>query len=202
MNISNKKEDLLESIVDSLKRIEYFHPDKMPNIDLYVDQVTTFMEEALAPTKRYEDDKIMTKTMINNYSKINLLPPSTKKKYSKEHLLTLFFIYYFKNVLSIQDLNKLLNPLTDRYFKNEDGMNMEEVYKEVFSLEDSEVQSIIDDLCKKYDLSLETFTDAKDEEKEMLQRFSFICMLSYDVFVRKLLIEKLIDNFLDESEKK
>ena len=56
-------EDLLNSILESVGRIDYIHPVDIPNIDLYMDQVTTFMEEQLSSTKRYEDDKILTKTM-------------------------------------------------------------------------------------------------------------------------------------------
>ena len=106
-------EDLLNSILESVGRIDYIHPVDIPNIDLYMDQVTTFMEEQLSSTKRYEDDKILTKTMINNYAKNNLLPPPNKKKYSKEHLLVLIFVYYFKNLLSIKDIEILLKPLTN-----------------------------------------------------------------------------------------
>ena len=108
-------EDLLNSILESVGGIDYIHPVDIPNIDLYMDQVTTFMEEQLSSTKRYEDDKILTKTMINNYAKNNLLPPPIKKKYSKEHLLVLIFVYYFKNLLSIKDIEILLKPLTDKY---------------------------------------------------------------------------------------
>ena len=49
-------EDLLNSILESVGRIDYIHPVDIPNIDLYMDQVTTFMEEQLSSTKRYEDD--------------------------------------------------------------------------------------------------------------------------------------------------
>ena len=90
MTIDDK--DMINSILESVSRIDYIKPEDIPNIDLYMDQVTTFMEEQLSSTKRYEDDKILTKTMINNYAKNNLLPPPIKKKYSKEHLLVL--IYY------------------------------------------------------------------------------------------------------------
>ena len=98
MTINSK--DLLNSIIESLGRIDYIHADDIPNIDLYMDQVTTFMEEQLKSSKRYPEDKVMTKTMINNYAKNNLLPPPVKKKYSKEHMFVLIFIYYFKNILS------------------------------------------------------------------------------------------------------
>ena len=46
-------------------KIDYIKPEEIPNIDLYMDQVTTFMEKNLSSTKRYEEDKILTKTMIN-----------------------------------------------------------------------------------------------------------------------------------------
>ena len=101
MNIDTS--NLLNSILEELSSLSYVHPGDVPNINLYMDQVTTFMDEQLASTKRYPDDKILTKTMINNYTKNNLLPPPVKKKYSREHLLLLVFIYYFKNILSIKD---------------------------------------------------------------------------------------------------
>ena len=82
MTIDTK--DMLNSILSSISRIDYVRPDDIPNIDLYMDQVTTFMEKELASSKRHEDDKILTKTMINNYAKNNLLPPPVKKKYSKD----------------------------------------------------------------------------------------------------------------------
>ena len=88
-------EDLLQSILDSLDRIDYIRPDDIPDIELYMDQVTTFMEAQLAHSKRYKDDKILTKTMINNYAKNRLLPSPDKKKYSKEHMLLLIYIYSF-----------------------------------------------------------------------------------------------------------
>ena len=81
MTIDEK--DLLNSILSSLNRIDYIKPEDIPNIDLYMDQVTTFMDEQLEATRRYPEDKILTKTMINNYTKNNLLPPPDKKNIPK-----------------------------------------------------------------------------------------------------------------------
>ena len=64
-------QNLLNSILESLERIDYIRPEDVPGIDLYMDQVTTFMDSQLAASRRYEDDKILTKTMINNYAKNN-----------------------------------------------------------------------------------------------------------------------------------
>ena len=76
-----QSEDLINQV---LEEIESFNIDDIPNIDLYMDQVTTLMDTRLAASKRYPDDKILTKTMINNYTKNHLLPPSDKKKYSRK----------------------------------------------------------------------------------------------------------------------
>ena len=118
MNKDNQ--EFVNSLLQRLAKLNYIKPGDVPNIDLYMDQVTTFMDEHLSDVKRYEDDEILTKTMINNYTKNDLLPPPVKKKYSKEHIYVLTFIYYLKNILSISDIQKLLNPLTDKFFNKEE----------------------------------------------------------------------------------
>ena len=191
MDINTKT--FLSELLEELKKIDYVKPEDIPNIDLYMDQVTTFMDSQLQSSKRHEDDKTLTKTMINNYAKNNLLPPPTKKKYSKEHVLTLIFIYYFKSILSISDIQSILNPITDKYFGKDSSYNLEDIYKEVFGLEHQETINLMKDLAKKFNTSMNTFADASDEAADLLRTFSFICMLSYDVYVKKTIIEKLID---------
>ena len=188
-------EDLLQSILDSLDRIDYIRPDDIPDIELYMDQVTTFMDNRLKNAARNpEVDKILTKTMINNYAKNDLLPPPVRKKYSREHMLLLIFIYYFKGILSISDIQTVLKPITDRFFAGNEGLKLETIYNEVFSLEREEVEVLKQDVVRKYHKAQETFSDAAAEDQEFLQTFSFICMLSFDVYVKKMLIEKLIDS--------
>lgn len=194
-------QNILESILESLNRIDYIRPEDVPNIDLYMDQVTTFMDRQLASSKRYEEDKILTKTMINNYAKNNLLPPPEKKKYSKEHLLLLIFIYYFKNILSISDIQSLLSPLTEKYFHTDYAIQLDSIYSEVFSLEKSQIEAMKEDLISKYQIAQETFSESSKEDQDFLKLFSFICMLSFDVYVKKQVIEKLIDQ-LPTSDKK
>lgn len=185
--------DLLNSILASLNRIDHIKPESIPDIDLYMDQVTTFMDNNLAPAKRNPDDKILTKTMINNYTKDGLLPPPEKKKYSKEHMLLLIFIYYFKNILSINDLYHILGPLSEKYFFGNDDLDLTDIYNEVFSLEKEEVQYLSTDITKKFNRCAQTFQNAPEEDREALQHFSLICMLSFDTFLKKMIIEKMID---------
>lgn len=195
MTIDDK--DLLNSIMASLERINHIKPESIPDIDLYMDQVTTFMEKELRNTLRHpEEDKILTKTMINNYAKNNLLPPPLKKKYSREHVVLLIFIYYYKGILTINDIQALLKPVTDKFFQKE-GFNLGDIYTEVFGLEKLHVDLLKEDVVRKYGQSKETFQDAPEESREMLQLFSFICMLSFDAYVKRLLIEKMVDSFCE-----
>lgn len=200
ITMENDVKTFLEELNKKLKSIDYIKTEDIPNIGLYMDQITTFMDEQLAACKRYESDKILTKTMINNYAKNDLLPPPVKKKYSKEHLLTLLFIYYFKNILSISDIQTILNPLTEKYFGKKEDFNMEDIYNEVFHLEKTETEKLLKDLGKKYNLSRDTFGEFPKEDQSFLQTFSFICLLSYDIFVKKMILERVIDQITEEKK--
>lgn len=195
------KNDLLNSILSSISRIDYVKSADIPNIDLYMDQVTSFVEKQLKSTKRNAEDKVLTKTMINNYAKNDLLPAPVKKKYSKEHLLLLILIYYFKNILSMKDIETLLAPITERYFQTTGKADMSRIYDEVCAHEKDRTDLLQQDIALLYNNSKETFTDLEGEDQQLLQNFSFICSLSFDVYVKKLLIEKLIDEFPDRQKK-
>ena len=192
-------QNLLESILESLDRIDYIHPEDIPGIDLYMDQVTTFMDSQLKSSKRYEDDKILTKTMINNYAKNRLLPAPVRKKYSKEHILLLLFIYYYKNLLSIGDIEQLFRPVTEAHFNAKDGLNLSGIYEEVFSREALQMENLKEDIRAKFEDSRLTFADTDSEDKEYLQLFAFISELSFDVYLKKHMIEMLIDELREEN---
>ena len=195
-------EDLLGSILESLDRTAYIKAEDIPDIDLYMDQVTTFMESHLKnSTRNPSEDKILTKTMINNYAKNDLLPPPVKKKYSKEHVLLLIFIYYYKGILSISDIQQLLEPITDRFFNTDSAFNLETIYEEVFGLEREQVDALKSDIVEKFKIAESTFKDAPQDSKKFLQMFSFICVLGFDVYMKKLLIEKMIDGLAESTDK-
>lgn len=199
--------DMIHKILDSLSEIDYIKPEDIPSIPLYVDQITSFMESQLQSARRHPDDKIMTKTMINNYTKNNLIPPPEKKKYSKEHVLLLIFIYYLKNILSIGDIQTLLTPITEKYFLNQDNLSLTDVYDEVFSLEQDQMDRLVKEVVRSYQIADTTFSDVPENEREFLNQFAFIGMLAFDVYIKKQIIEKMIDQIgentkIDEPSKK
>ena len=194
--------DILNSILNSLDHVDYIRPEEIPNIDLYMDQVTTFMDEHFSSTKRYSEDKILTKTMINNYTKNNLLPPSVKKKYSREHMLLLILIYYFKNILSIKDIETVLEPLREKYFSTDSALQLSDIYREVCEMEKSRIEPMKASVREAYGKAQSSFENVPDdEEKNELQLFTFLCSLSFDVYLKKMMIEKIIDELASKDKK-
>jgi len=200
MTIDTK--DILNSILASISRIDYIKPDEIPGIDLYMDQVKTFMENHLSSSKRHPEDKVLTKTMINNYAKNHLLTPPVKKKYSREHILMLTFIYYFKNIMSINDIQVLLGPIAEEFFPGNGSLKLQEVYQEIMDLELEQIEPLIKDVTKKFNKARSSFSNADEKEQDFLQKFSFICMLSFDVYVKKQVIENLIDQMATQESPK
>ncbi len=203
----DKNFDHISNIVSKLKSINYVQPGEVPGIDLYMDQVTSFLDEHLETSKRYSDDKLLTKTMINNYTKNELLPSPEKKKYTKEHMYLLLFVYYLKNILSISDTRSILRPLTEKFFKENDSVNFEKIYAEIFKIEQEQSFDVTRDVVHKYRKSKKSFENLDDgEDKELLQMFTFISMLSFDVYMKKHMIGKMIDDYFSkldvDSEKK
>ena len=144
-------------------------------------------------TRRYSEDKILTKTMINNYTKNNLLPPSVKKKYSREHMLLLILIYYFKNILSIRDIETVLKPLREKYFSGENAVLLTDLYKEICEMEKTRIEPMKASVREAYEKSQSAFADIEDKDaQDELKLFAFICSLSFDVYLKKMMIEKII----------
>lgn len=192
-----------EELIQSLSEIDHIKPSDYPNIDLYMDQVTTFMSTNLSNTKTNPEDKILTKTMINNYAKDDLLPAPIKKKYSKDHMIVMTFIYYLKNFLPISDIHNILNPLTERFFnQNNESASMDDIYEEIYNIIKDELHFASEDVSQKIKVAESSFSDINNtEDKDFLQTFSLICMLSYDVFLKKQVISSLVNKIKTENDK-
>lgn len=193
--------DLKKFLEETISESYLIDREEIPNIDLYMDQVTTFMESHLGHMKRNDDDKVLTKTMINNYAKNDLLPSPEKKRYTKEHVLLLTLIYYYKSVLSINDTKKILAPISDNYFNGTKGKDLSFIYDEITSFEKDVIDSAKKDIENKINISSKTFEDVAKKDADYLKLFSFISLLSLDIYVKKQLLESLIDTLEEPMSK-
>lgn len=192
--------DIKQTLESILNKINLIDANDIPNIDLYMDQVTTFMESHLGNLKRSPDDKVLTKTMINNYAKNHLLPSPDKKKYSRNHMILLTFIYYFKNVLPINDIKTLMSGITEKNFALGSKPELEEIYREVIRYQPEIMEQVRTNLDVVENLAEDSFAKLnKNEEKEELKLFTLLCLLSFDVYIKKTLIESVIDSMTSEN---
>ena len=202
-------EKLLNELIEYLKNLHHVHASQLPSLDLYMDQVTGFMEEHLAPMRRYAEDKALTKTMINNYAKNKILPPPVGKRYNKNHMLILLLIYYYKSMLSLSDIRTVVDPLAENYFSLHSKPRLTDIYEEIFSFANGEMQSLVEDLEKKFQTANSSFSEQdpafanlEESEREQLQSFSFLSLLAFDVYLKKQLMEKIVDRMEDSQKKR
>ena len=194
-------EKYLNQLITYLQKLSHIDPSEIPGLDLYMDQVTSFLDDHLSDVKRHKTDLALTKTMINNYAKNKLLPPPNKKRYSKDHILMLLFIFYYKGILQLNDIETVLKPLNEKYFHKDGDLNLSDIYNAVFDLEKKEKEHLISDIREKFDFAKTTFStedshydSLSDSDREELQLFSFLCELGFDVYLKKLIMETIIDH--------
>ena len=192
-------EEYFAEVIGSVESRPFVKPEEVPAIDLYMDQVTSFLGEHFDSVKRRDSDKLLTRTMINNYTKSGVLPSPEKKKYSRDHMYLLLFIFYLKNLLSIEDIRNLLEPMAEMFHKTESDVGIPKIYEEIFGICSEKAEETVKELKEQFRRSNMSFADTEDEkEKEFLKMFSFISMLSYDVYLKKQVLVKIIDGFREE----
>lgn len=197
--MSESLEKIVENIMKESFKLTNVKSSEIPSIDLYMDQVTTFLDSHLTGAARdSEQDKFLTKTMINNYSKNNLIPPPNKKKYSKDHMMLLVFIYYLKNFMSMSDIGAILGPMKDSFFEGKKDLSIQQIYDRIIRHEMGSVNELRDDIRTKAKRAGELFTDVDEEDREYMELFTMVSMLGYDLYLKKFMIEKLIDAYSEK----
>lgn len=179
------------NLVNGLEFDKKIKLEEIPEIDLYMDQVIQLFENKFNSTKRNEDDKVLTKTMINNYAKGKLLIPIKNKKYSKEHLILISLIYSLKTGLSINDIKEALNEIIEKN-DTEEELPLRDIYSAYL---DASKQDL-----KEFELSLDKIVSRinnsenidGDYEKKLLLLLSMINISN----MYKRISEKLIDEYL------
>ncbi|HEK9100869.1 DUF1836 domain-containing protein [Bacillus pfraonensis] len=183
----------IQNLLETLHLEKNITLEDIPNVDLYVDQVVQLFENNYGDTTRTEDEKVLTKTMINNYAKGKLFIPIKNKKYSREHMILISLIYQLKGALSINDIKSSLANLNERLI-NEDTFELDTLYKDYLELTETNVENFKRDVDNRV-AEVTTVASCKDKELEkFLLLTSFVTMSN----MYRRLAEKLVDD-LKES---
>lgn len=187
------------SILKNLNSNQKIKLEDIPDLDLYMDQVIQLFENNLSGTKRNDDDKVLTKTMINNYAKAKLLMSIKNKKYTKEHLILMSLIYELKGGLSINDIKYLLTNIVSKY-ENNDEYDLRKLYELFLEINNYDCEEFKKSVEKKVDVLKEKFKDNSGDE-DYDEKFLLISsMISMSNMYRRM-GEALIDEYFLGSDK-
>lgn len=180
------KLELIEIIQKVINKSDLKAND-IPSLDLYMDQIMTLFEEHLQDNKRYQDDKLLTKTMINNYSKAGIIKPVKGKKYTKEQIIGMLLVYNLKNTITIQEIKRLLSPIY------EDNNSLEDIYNQFIEIKNNQntnIEPFILKIIESYDLDI----NKKDER--------LIAVMTLSSLSNQLtsIVQGIIDNYCNEEQ--
>ncbi|WP_092333545.1 DUF1836 domain-containing protein [Desulfosporosinus hippei] len=193
-------EKTLKQLVEELSLTQDIKITDIPDIDLYMEQLTSFMDNSLSNQKRDEQDKILTKTMINNYTKAGLVMSPVKKKYNKRHIILLILVYYLKNILSINDIKSLFEPVLNNIETPEDDLiSLEDIYSTFLEVKNIELASFDERLIEKATMIKEKTQTIDKDGKDTAELFLIVIMLIAQANAHKKLAEKIIDKYFAKT---
>ncbi|TXL64953.1 DUF1836 domain-containing protein [Cerasibacillus terrae] len=169
----------------------------IPEIDLYMDQVIQLFEKKFEKAKRYDDEKILTKTMINNYAKGKLFYPIKNKKYSKEHIILISLIYQLKGSLTIKDIKSILGPLNK--WTSEEDFPLDDFYESYLSLANNNVTYVKNNIMELNKDVKNKVTSISEEDSHYLEKLlTIIAFVQMSNMYRKI-AETLVDEIKEEK---
>jgi len=157
--------------------------DDIPKIPLYMDQLLSLFDEYFTDFRRDPDEKIMTKTMINNYVKSKVISPPEKKKYTREQLMMLALVYQLKNILPINDVKAFFDLYDSDELSLEERNTKIEDYFKIYNQLEVEHISVLKD---RFDNFKATLADESDKK-------SLIARLLVEADLNKRLALMLLD---------
>ena len=135
------REELQVTVNDAINDVE-LKSEEIPAIDLYVDQILNLVSECLKKGSERYNDRQLTKTMVNNYSKEGLITPIKGKKYDKEQILQILMIYSLKSTISIGEIKRLIDAMYDT--ENFDVDKLTRMYDRHLEIKDADREQVTD----------------------------------------------------------
>jgi DNA-binding transcriptional MerR regulator len=203
--IENKNNEgfTLNNLADMLAELDLENNialEDIPGIDLYMDQIIQLFEKNFGSSTRNEDEKVLTKTMINNYAKGKLFFPIKNKKYSKEHLILISLIYQLKGGLSIQDIKQTLHGINKRAESAE--FPLDQFYQSHLNLHQKNIEIFNEDVLKTEQEVKEEVKKLDADDPEELETVLLIAsLINISNFYRRT-AEKLVDQLAYNNNQK
>lgn len=179
-------EALKKILLEWVEELEEYHMpgwSELPDLDLYMDQVITYLERQLSIFSKSSEEKLITPSMINNYAKNEIIPRPVQKKYTRDHMAHLISVLNLKNILSLMEIARLISHETS-------DKPIDTFYNRLIKIQDEAIKSTATRVKESF-LSLETETDKTDQEKLGLLALKFSLEANACRIAAKKIIEEL-----------
>lgn len=192
----------LSKFLEELELHNQINLNEIPDIDLYMDQVIQLFEKKFTNVKRNDEEKILTKTMINNYAKAKLFFPIKNKKYSREHLILISLIYQLKGTLSITDIKEALQELNEQVAVHD--FPLEDFYNGYLKLNEINAEKFKEDIQgRAEEAKAEVELLGQDSSQSpYLERLILILSLVNISNLYRRTAERLVDEIIEEAGRK
>lgn len=192
-------EEFVNIQLGKLKKAGLVDPDKMPDMDLYIDQVETFFS---SQTKDIDSDTVkrfLTKTMINSYAKHDMIPRPDGKKYTADHMMMIAMVGYLKGVFKMEEIKYLMKPLVDNYNSDfDESIDPEVVYRTACETNADFAERMAEDVDNNIALIKKLFQNNELDDDERLEVFTLVLSLAMRADMEKYIAERLIEKYFIE----
>jgi len=177
--------------------------DDFPEMEIYMDQVETFLNRALSIYRNSEKDKVITKTMIGNYVKHNMLPRPVNKKYSKDHLILLTLIFSLKGTFQMEEIEKIVKPLIDNYNSEfDEKIDLNALYEGILEVQAAELEALAESVGRMIEESKYQLRETELSDDDMLELFMLIVNLAMKADAHKFLAHQLLREYIIKPKQK
>ncbi len=196
-------EEYIKNTIDDYVAKSKIEEESFPDMEIYMDQAETFLNKELGIYKKNEKDKVITKTMIGNYVKHNMLPRPVNKKYSKDHLILLTLIFYLKGSFQMEEIEKIVKPLIDNYNSAfDEKIDLSSLYEGILEVQAKELASLPKSISEMMEGIKYQLRENELSDDDMLEIFLLIVNLSMKADAQKFLAHKLLQEYILKPKRK
>lgn len=196
-------EEFVKNTIDEYVSGGKINGNEFPEMEIYMDQAETFLNRGLKIYRKNEKDKVITKTMIGNYVKHNMLPRPVNKKYSKDHLILLTLIFYLKGTFQMEEIEKIVKPLIDNYNSEfDEKIDLSALYEGILEVQAAEQEALAQSVNQMIEESKHQLKETELSDDDMLELFMLIVNLSMKADAQKFLAHKLLREYILKPKQK
>jgi hypothetical protein len=189
-------EEYVKKIVEDFTKGPHLKADDFPGFELYMDQATTFLNKKLSVYKKEEKDILLTKTMVNNYTKHKMLPNPISKRYTRDHLILLTMIYYLKQSFQMDEIAKLMKPLIDNFNSEfDEKIDFVSIFTGVLDIQKNDRENLLATVRTDIENIKANLNQDELADDDMLEVFMLIMTMAMKADAQRFMAEKLLEEY-------